>query len=219
VSEALWFSGNYSDLSRQGGQDAGFEFEFRCGRCSQTWRSGFTPYTLGKASGWLRRATTMASGVTANLGIDVANAAEGLSEAGWSHARDAAFASAIQAAASHFHRCAKCTHQVCAQCWNAERGLCLNCAPDVASEVESARAHGLADAAASAAREAGASQAAGVNVTAPRQLVCPQCSTETHGGKFCRECGHKLGIPGACPSCSAPIPAGAKFCPECGTRA
>jgi len=217
MSDELWFSNNYSDLSRQNGQDIGFEFEFRCQRCSDTWRSGFTPYKLGKASGWLRQASELASGATGRVGFDASTAAQNLSQAGWSHGRDAAFKKAIVDASTHFHRCAKCAQHVCGQCWSAQRGLCFNCAPDLASNVESARATGLVDAAVSSAREYGATQAPQVDVAAQHQLSCPQCRAETHGAKFCPQCGFHLGAAVNCHSCSATVPAGAKFCPECGT--
>ena len=217
MSEELWFSNNYADRSRQNGQDVGFEFEFYCQRCSETWRSGFTPYKLGKASGWLRQASELASGATGRLGWDASNAAENLSQAGWSHSRDVAFKKAITDAAGYFHRCAKCAQHVCGQCWNTARGLCFNCAPDLASNVESARATGLVEAAMSSARDLGATQAAQVDVAAEHQLSCPQCRAETHGAKFCPQCGYHLGAAVNCHSCSAIVPAGAKFCPDCGT--
>jgi RNA polymerase subunit RPABC4/transcription elongation factor Spt4 len=215
----LWFSQNSRDLSQSYGDDAGFEFEFFCQRCSETWRSGFENYTLGRASGWLRRAGSMASNAMSNVGWDVANTVGGLADAGWHKARDAAFQRAIGKAQAHFHRCARCVHQVCGNCWSIERGLCRDCAPDLQSEIEQARAQGEVAAARTAATAAGERQAAGMDVTTPRQLVCPQCRGETHGAKFCPECGHRLDAPAACRSCARPVPPAAKFCPECGTPA
>jgi len=201
MADELWFSQNNRDLSQPYGDDAGFEFEFYCRRCGDTWRSGFENYTLGR--GW-----------------DVANTVGGLADAGWHKARDAAFQRAIGKAQAHFHRCARCTNRVCDSCWDAERGLCRDCAPDLQAEVEQARAQGEVSAARDAASAAGAQQAQGRDVSTRRQLVCPQCESETHGAKFCPECGHKLAAPPAvCGSCEQPIPAGAKFCPECGTPA
>jgi hypothetical protein len=219
VSEYLWFSQNHRDMSVQFGDDAGFDFEFYCERCGDTWRSGYEPYGLGRATGWLRRAGNMASGVTSNIGWDVASAADGLAQTGWHKARDAAFQRAITKAGEHFHRCARSHHHVCDQCWNADRGLCLDCAPDVQSEVEEARAQGLVAAARSTAYAVGEQQAQTVEVQAEKQLVCPQCNAETHGAKFCPECGHKQGGPAVCRSCEQPVPAAAKFCPECGAAA
>jgi primosomal protein N' len=31
-------------------------------------------------------------------------------------------------------------------------------------------------------------------VSTGHQLVCPQCDSETHGGKFCPECGTPAGV-------------------------
>lgn len=215
----MWFSQNNRDLSNQYGDDAGFEFEFYCQRCGDTWRSGFENYSLGRASGWLRRASNMASNVVSNVGWDVANTVDGLADAGWHKARDAAFQRAIGKAQAHFHRCARCSERVCGNCFNADRGLCLDCAPDVQAEVEQARAEGEVAAAREAAATAGARLAQGRDVSTQRQLVCPQCRSETHGAKFCPECGHRLDAPAGCRSCEQPVPAGAKFCPECGTPA
>jgi hypothetical protein len=95
MSEEVWFSQNNRDLSVSYGNDAGFEFEFYCRRCGDTWRSGFENYTLGRASGWLRRASSMASNVTSNIGFDVANTVGDLADAGWHKARDAALKRAV----------------------------------------------------------------------------------------------------------------------------
>jgi len=219
MTDQIWFSQNSRDLSNPSGDDAGFEFECYCQRCGDTWRSGYENYTLGRASGWLRRAGSVASNVTANVGFDVANTVGGLADAGWHRARDAAFQRAIAKADGHFHRCAHCSQHVCGNCWNAERGLCRQCAPDLQSEVEQARAQGQVAAARDAATAAGTRLGQGIDVTTQHQLICPECRSETHGGKFCPECGHKVGAPAACGSCSAQLPVGAKFCTECGTPA
>jgi len=50
------FSDNYNDLSQQSGVNAGFQFEFFCERCNDTWRADFVPYRSGQASGWLSKA-------------------------------------------------------------------------------------------------------------------------------------------------------------------
>lgn len=219
LSEELWFSQNHRDLSQQYGDDAGFDFEFYCERCGDTWRSGYERYGMGRATGWLRRAGNMAGGVASSVGWDVANAAEGLAASGWHKARDAAFQRAIDKAGQHFHRCARCHHHTCDKCWNSDRGLCLNCAPDLQSEVEEARAQGQVAAARERAYAVGGEQVQDLDVTTEHKLVCPQCSAETHGAKFCPECGTKLSGPQPCRSCQTPVPESAKFCPECGTAA
>ncbi|WP_194898072.1 zinc ribbon domain-containing protein [Catenulispora pinisilvae] len=216
-TDTLWFSNNHRDYSNQSGNDAGFEFEFYCQRCNDTWRSGFEPYRAARAAGWIRRAANMAHGATSSIGWDVANGVDGLVESGWHKARDASFKEAIVSAETHFNRCGRCSSYVCARCYSPERGLCTNCAPDLAAEVESARTHGLVDAATMRARDVGATMAAEVDVTTQKQLVCLACGHETHGAKFCPECGAKQSPEDrACGGCGSKVPAGSKFCPECG---
>jgi rubrerythrin len=212
------FSSNHRDLSRRSGTDSGFQFEFRCNRCSDGWRSRFEPYTSGQAAGWLQRGAGMAGQLMGRNGYAVRRAADGLADAGWGKARDQAFTRAVESARQHFHRCPKCTGQNCAKCWNVELGLCLRCAPDTATEVAAARVSGLNREASKLSREAGEAAAANYDIDTPRQLVCPSCSAETRGGRFCMACGHQLADPGACGSCQATVPAGAAFCPGCGTR-
>jgi hypothetical protein len=216
MADTLWFSNNHYDHSVQYGNDAGFEFEFYCQRCNDTWRSGFEPYRAARAAGWIRRASTMAHGAASSIGWDVAEGVDGLVQSGWHKARDASFKEAIGAAAQHFNRCGRCTHYVCERCFDTDRGLCTTCAPDLAAEVESARTHGLVDAATARAREAGAAMAAEIDVKTQKQLVCLSCGHETHGAKFCPECGAKQNAAGTCGGCQAQVPTGSKFCPECG---
>jgi membrane protease subunit (stomatin/prohibitin family) len=107
----------------------------------------------------------------------------------------------------------------CDTCWDADKGLCRKCAPDAQVEIDAARAQGEVDAVRIRAHAEGEKRGEQMDVAREHQLVCPQCSAETHGAKFCPECGVKLASASACPKCSAKIPAGAKFCPECGTKA
>jgi rRNA maturation endonuclease Nob1 len=43
------------------------------------------------------------------------------------------------------------------------------------------------------ANEEGRRRGLGRDVHQEMQLVCPQCRTETHGAKFCPECGGQQG--------------------------
>lgn len=206
------FGDNYADLCRESGVNAGFQFEFYCERCSDTWRSGFVPYKSGRASGWLQRT----SGLLGGLAGTVSEAVDGIASSGFGKARDAEFRKAVQQAERHFHRCAKCYQYVCDACWNAGTGLCLNCAPDAEVEIEAARAQGRVYAAGEKAALDGIREGKRMDTKRVRQLVCPECGAETKGAKFCPECGHKLASKNICPSCSSEITAGVKFCPECG---
>ena len=87
----------------------------------------------------------------------------------------------------------------------------------IATQVQAARHQGKLEAATDNARETGKSQVGQVDVATVKQLVCPQCGCEARGGKFCPDCGHKLGAPSQCGGCQAELPAGSRFCPECGT--
>ncbi|WP_197336756.1 zinc ribbon domain-containing protein [Ralstonia solanacearum] len=215
----LHFSNNYRDLCIQSGTGAGFQFEFYCQCCSDTWRSPFAPYRSGQASGWMREAGGLLGGLFGGFGNHLDNAAEGLARAGWGTARDGAFKTAIASAEGHFHRCARCHRYACGQCWSADTGLCQSCAPDLAAEVRAARHTGTVQAATEAAQDIGKGQAAQVEVAADRALVCPECHTETHGAKFCPQCGHNLLKKAACGKCQAELPQGSRFCPECGQPA
>lgn len=214
----LHFSNNHRDLCQSSGTGAGFQFEFYCQGCNDTWRSPFAPYRSGQASGWMQQAGSLLGGLFGSVGYELDNAAEGLARAGWGTARDEAFRQSIAAAQQHFHRCARCHGYVCGRCWNGESGLCLSCAPDLATEVQVARHTGTLDAAREHARTAGEAQAGKLDVATPHQLVCPACQAETHGAKFCPQCGLRLAAPTACAGCQAELPAGSRFCPECGQR-
>ncbi len=208
------FSDNYSDLSRENGVNAGFQFEFNCERCNDAWRTEFVPYSSGRASGWLGKASGMFGGILGSVG----DAVEGLAESGYGKARDKAFREAVEEARHHFHRCAKCFQYVCDACWNEEKGLCYNCAPSAEVEIEAARAQGEVYAAGEKAALEGIRAGKKMDVKRKRQLVCPECGAETHGAKFCPECGAKMAVPSKCPACSAEVAPGAKFCPECGAK-
>ncbi|MFD8479399.1 zinc ribbon domain-containing protein [Kitasatospora sp. NPDC059673] len=215
----IYFSNNYRDLSEQHGTGAGFQFEFSCSRCYDTWRSPFEPFRTGQAASWINKGVSAAwSLIGGNASNGLTNAADGLAGASWGSGRDAAFQRAVTNAQQHFNRCARCTHYVCERCWSAAQGLCLGCAPDTAAEAVAAQQRGLNDAVVENAYRHGQSQAQQFDVTAARQLVCPQCSADTHGTPFCPSCGFRLAQPPQCTSCHAELPANSAFCPSCGTR-
>jgi hypothetical protein len=219
MKDDLHFADNHRDLCMPTGPGAGFQFEFYCECCNDTWRSPFQPYTSARASGWMQEAGGLLGNLLGAVGYSVDNAVDGLARAGWGSARDEAFRQALAAAKQHFNRCAQCHDHVCAGCWNADTGLCRRCAPDLAASVQTARHQGQREAAMERAREAGAGLAGQVDVQAVRQLVCPACHAETRGAKFCPQCGHALAVAAHCSRCNATLPAGSRFCPECGQRA
>lgn len=219
MQNEIYFSNNYRDMCEQYGTGAGFQFEFSCSRCSDTWRSPFEAFTTGRAAGWVSKGVGAAWSLLGGNGSTISNAADGLAGATWGSSRDTAFQRAITNAQGHFNRCARCTSYVCGRCWNDSLGLCFTCAPDTAAEAEAARRRGLNDMVGQRAYDAGQQTGQGYDVDKPRQLVCPQCHAETHGSAFCGSCGFKLAAPpSTCTSCQGSVPEGALFCPGCGTR-
>jgi len=214
MSEEVRFGDNYTDLSSESGVNAGFQFEFFCEHCNDAWRTPFVPYRRGQVSGWLGKASDLLGGLFGSAG-DVVS---GMAESGFGTARDAAFRDAVQLARGRFHRCGTCAQYVCDRCWNRERGLCLQCAPDTDAEVEAARARGETEAAVEAATEEGRSRGKKRDVKTAKQLVCPSCGEKSGGGKFCASCGAKMDAKAFCPECGKPVTMTDAFCRECGHR-
>ncbi|MEU1827349.1 MULTISPECIES: zinc ribbon domain-containing protein [Streptomyces] len=218
MSTEIYFANNYRDLCEQHGTASGFQFEFYCWRCHDTWRSPFEPYRGGRLAGWLNRGIGTASGLLGRAWWGVTSAAEGLAGSGWGNARDAAFQRAIGAAQGHFNRCARCATYVCGRCWHQEQGLCFTCAPDSAGEMMAARQRGVNDMVTQQAYDEGQRQGKAQDGQTARQLVCPRCRAECHGGRFCPGCGYELAQQASCSSCRATLPDGVTFCPTCGQR-
>lgn len=204
---------NFRDMCEENGARAGFQFEFYCERCNDTWESEFKPFAAGQAAEWGGRISSMLGG----LGGGLVDAVSGAGEATFGSGREKALEEAITAADEHFNRCAKCTNMVCDACWNAEAGLCFGCAPNAEVEIEAAVAAGRAQAAGEKAALHGIHEGKHMDVKERKQLVCPSCSAETKGAKFCPECGEKLAAKSFCTECGAEMGDAAKFCPECGT--
>ncbi|MFD7906963.1 zinc ribbon domain-containing protein [Kitasatospora sp. NPDC059722] len=218
MSSEIYFSSNYRDMCEQYGTGAGFQFEFSCYRCSDTWRSPFEAFTTGQVAGWIGKGVSAAWNLIGGNANTISNAADGLAGHTWGSARDAAFQRAITNAQTHFNRCARCTTYVCGRCFDPGQGLCHNCAPDTAAEAMVAQRRGLNDMVSERAYSVGQQSGAEFDVNARRQLVCPQCSAETHGTPFCPGCGYRLAQPSECAGCHKEVPDGSAFCPSCGTR-
>lgn len=215
------FADNYRDLSEETGARAGFQFEFYCERCNMTWQSDFAPFRSGQAADWMDKASGFLGGVLGGVGSAIGSAGEavaGVGEATYGTERDKAFRAAFEEAKANFHRCPKCMNYVCDQCWNADAGLCRNCAPSAEVEAEAAFAAGKVQAAGEKAVLEGIHEGKHMDVKTRRQLVCPDCGAETEGAKFCPECGKKLATSAFCTSCGAALAAEVKFCGDCGAK-
>src|SRR5436190_10634901 len=146
-----WFADNYTDMSVQSGVNAGFQFQFSCERCGDAYRTPFAPYRKAQAAGWIDRAAGIFGGILGQAD----GAAESLAQAGWKSAWDDSFRQSVAQAKAHFKRCSRCYQYVCARCFNAQTGLCLNCAPDAEVEMQAAKAAGKAQGASEVGHAAG----------------------------------------------------------------
>lgn len=202
------FTDNYEDLST----DTGFQFKFYCERCGNGYMSEFRPHTIGRAAGVLRAVGGLLGGEAARVG----DSAYEIQRAVGGPAHDKALKEAVAEVRPHFHQCPRCGTWVCDVCWNAQRGLCEQCAPDLQEELAAAQQERMLEEVRE--RVAETSYAGQVNVTDTAVTTCPHCGAKVTGGKFCNECGKPLVAGATCPKCGAQNPAGAKFCSECGDK-
>ncbi len=201
------FTRNHQDKSTENG----FQFEFYCDRCGNGYESTFR----GSATGMASQALDTAASIFGGFFGAAAQIGERAHSVAWQQQRDAAFAQAIEEVKPQFVQCHRCGKWVCNEvCWNKERGLCKECAPDLEQEYSAAQT----GAAIEQAREA-AKGATYVTADKFKNTVvgsCPHCGADLKGGKFCPECGKPVSQSKFCKECGKPIQGAVKFCPECG---
>lgn len=189
---------NYRDISTPiGDVGAGFQFEFACEVCGDTWKTPFQPYRSGQAAGIFRRFAGLINefykiGAVTDM-ISKAGRASGISvEAAGGKFKNTALVEALALAEKRYEKCASCKKQVCANCFDEQSGQCNQC-------------HGGAQ---------GASAQAGVSASS---AVCPSCQTPSQGGRFCHECGFDMASTHkSCPTCGVTMSRQARFCTDCG---
>jgi membrane protease subunit (stomatin/prohibitin family) len=212
--DEIEFTRNYSDHST----DQGFQFEFNCNRCGNGYRSSFQPWAVGTVSSALDTASSLFGGIFSQA----ANVGERVRSAAWQQAKDKAFLEAAQKIKPNSVQCPNCTSWVCRKsCWNESRGLCKNCAPDLAVKISAQQAY-KAQEKISMEVTADAEDSKVISSVGDKKMAasCPQCHAPlANNAKFCPECGYKLAdAKKFCTECGAQITPGAKFCPECGTK-
>ncbi len=212
--DAIEFTRNYTDHST----DRGFQFEFHCDRCGNGYKTAFQAWSVGMASGALDAASSLFGGMFGQA----ADLGERVRSAGWQQAHDKALVDAVQQIKPNFLQCPKCSSWVCKKsCWNQARGLCKNCAPDLAVEISAQQA---AQAVNKIQQDVGVdaedAKMIGSVGSAKVQASCPNCHAPlASNAKFCPSCGYKLADAGKfCVNCGAKLAPGAKFCAECGTK-
>src|SRR5947209_4141395 len=128
----IQFTENYEDLST----DNGYQFKFFCDRCRNGYMSSFQPSVLGAAGGLLRAAGSIFGGA---FGSAAAGSYE-VQKAVGGKGHDEALKKAVEEVKAMFKQCKRCGKWVCPEnCWNAQRGLCNECAPDVQMELAAAQ--------------------------------------------------------------------------------
>jgi hypothetical protein len=207
------FTGNVMDLSN----DNGFQWEFRCNRCGNGFRSPFQQNLASRGKGVLRMAGEWFGGKleTFSRGVEDFNRHGYWAEE--SATKDKAFTAAVEAVRPNFRQCRGCGDWACAQfCWNDDVGQCMRCSPLASEELAraqaEARTHQLRE---RAHRE---DLVGTMDVGAPQKLRCDTCGASTGGGKFCQHCGAALIKSVHCRECGAEAPPSASFCMECGKQ-
>ena len=196
------FTSNYQDLSN----NQGYQFEFRCDVCGSGYRSEYQKNLLGASI--LGGASSIIGGLWGAR--NAADAAKDITDRG---ARDKALQNACNEIMPLFHRCVRCNNWVDETCFNAQRGLCVNCAPNLAAEMEAERT----SVELSQMREAMAGQKVFSGDTGARATECPNCGKPVGSEKFCGNCGQALGV-AKCPKCGSEIASGLRFCGNCGSK-
>jgi membrane protease subunit (stomatin/prohibitin family) len=143
------------------------------------------------------------------------NALGSLSTAGYSAAKDQALREAAQKAAGRFHRCPRCSQNMCDSCWNPDEGVCIGCVPRLDAEISAIQREAKIAAVRERAFQDATASSADLQA---RAVSCRDCGAAVGRAKFCPECGTAVSLTRACGSCRAEVPTSAKFCPECGAK-
>ena len=214
MTDKIVFTKNYNDHST----DKGFQFEFNCDRCGTGHRNRFQPFAAGTVSSALNTASNLFGGIFNTA----ANVGESVRSAAWEKAHDEAFVKAMEELKPDFVQCPRCSSWVCRKsCWNTQRGLCKNCAPDMGVEMAAAQASRTVEEiwAHSKMAEGDREMLKEESWREGVRATCPKCNAPLEGKpKFCPECGAAISADKFCTSCGKKIPAGVKFCGECGAK-
>jgi hypothetical protein len=198
------FTSNYQDLSN----NQGYQFEFRCDICGSGYRSEWQKNLLGTGASILGGASSVIGGLWGAR--NAAQSAQDITDRG---GRDKALEKASNEIMPMFHRCVRCNNWVDETCFNKARGLCVNCAPNLAAEMEAERS----SVEISQMREAVQGQQVFSGDTSARATECPSCGKPVGSEKFCGNCGTALGV-SKCSKCGAELAADTRFCGNCGNK-
>ncbi|MET9490317.1 zinc ribbon domain-containing protein [Nocardia sp. NPDC006630] len=208
------FTSSYYDESN----DNGFQWEFRCDRCSTAYKSPFEQNYLSRGRGALRVVRDLLGDHFSSI-TKVSNAAEDFSNT-WgggsaSATKDKAFNNAVAHVKDDFRLCSGCGSWVCARiCWNDHVSQCTRCSPLVANQIAQAQAEARGSQIRDAAHQQNWTQ--NQDLSTPARVTCPTCGTTTTGGRFCGTCGTGLDMRAHCTGCGHQLQVGTAFCSNCG---
>lgn len=212
MADSVPFTDNFADLSNT----QGYQFEFRCERCGNGFRSAFQRDNMETGRSVLRTVGSFFGGTLR----DLSNSADQwrYDRATNSPAKDRALAAAVKEITPSFRQCRGCGDWMChGQCWNEEIGQCLRCSPSVAEEISRAQASAQRDQIWDKAREK--DWTSDLDLDTRAKVTCPGCGLKADGGKFCSSCGTSLALKVRCGGCgSESNKPGALFCSDCGTK-
>ncbi|MCK9521018.1 MAG: zinc ribbon domain-containing protein [Dehalococcoidia bacterium] len=210
MATPIEFTGNYEDLST----DGGFQFKFYCERCNNGYMSSYQQNKVGLAGGFLRSASNFSGFLSrgADTAFDVQRAIGGKQH-------DNALRKAVVEIKPLFMQCRHCGDWLCEQiCWNPSANMCKSCAP-IAEEVETrVRAQFVET---QVQNDQFLEENQRMSVKASEVAVnCSNCGAETLGKKFCPGCGTRTqtAVAAFCGECGAKSTPGSKFCGECGAK-
>ena len=204
---AIQFTRNYDDLST----DKGFQFKFYCDKCNNGFISEYQTNALGVAGSLLNAAGNIFGGVLRSAG----SSAYEIQRAVGGKAHDDALRQAVEEMKPKFRQCTRCGKWVCPQaCWNEDRSLCEDCAPDLREEAAAIQAQVAKEQLLEKARKVDLVK--DVDIEQHAAALCPKCGAHVGTAKFCPDCGTSLQAKIKCSKCGAQMEPRAKFCPECG---
>lgn len=212
MADSVPFTDNFSDLSNT----QGYQFEFRCERCGNGFRSAFQRDNVETGRSVLRAVGSFFGGSLR----DLSNSADQwrYDRATNSPAKDRALTAAVEEITPNFRQCRGCGDWMCHdQCWNEEIGQCLHCSPSVAEEISRAQASAQRDQIWEKTREK--DWTSNLDLHTRAKVNCPGCGLKTEGGRFCPSCGTSLALAVRCGGCGNDNnKPGALFCADCGTK-
>jgi hypothetical protein len=212
---AQGFTKNYRDHSN----DHGYQFEFFCDKCGGGFRSSFKTSSMGLAASVIKAAGAFFGGSLYRAG----RGAEQLKDALRGPAWDGAFKEAIGECRPKFRQCTLCGGWYCPEvCWNAERGLCESCAPNLGEHSPALQASAALEQARQKVAQVDQTRGLDVANAAAAVRTCPNCQASLAGAaRFCAQCGSAVAAaqPRFCSGCGEGLPLGARFCSGCGAAA